>query len=239
MINLKLWRLFLILFFGISLVACNSSCSSGNEVIKQSIINHHIALKTLSGLENLQDYNVLIHRGELGPNCGGTVIQSNRFETLVLTAAHCIMEDDETPMKYGFIDTGDENLYRVEVIKFHRGNDLALLKVTDKIKPIKAARIARLTPAIGDDIWIIGFGAGVGDALSKGIVSKVHGSSWRDIHVMQLDVTGWYGNSGGGAYNANQELVGVVIEFGPQGGAQAGWMFATHLEEIIKFLRSD
>jgi len=228
------WLLALILAGG--LLACNNGCGATDPVV----INYNITqpIKQHSQVEVLKKYNVIVHR-ERKAVCGGTIIFSDKNKTQVLTATHCIMDDLQVPMSYGLINVGDGELYRVKVVRFHRAQDLALLETTDKIKPQKTAPIARLAPVFGDEVWAIGYGAAVEDAVSKGIVSKTDSTGHMGTHVMQLDITGWYGNSGGGIYNKDFELVGVMIEFGPQGGRMSGWMYATHLVEIIKFLNGE
>ena len=171
--------------------------------------------------------------------CGGTVIKSTENETLILTASHCIFDDNHDPMKYGYVGFNGDDKYKVKVIDYSRTQDLALLRVTDKITPKLIAILAFEAPIVGEKIWCIGYGAGTEDIMSSGIVAQSDTFSKHTprTHCMIVDISAYYGNSGGGIYNESNELVGVLIQNGPQHPASGLWSYAVHFDEIEKFLQ--
>lgn len=186
----------------------------------------------------LLEYDVALVKKQQ-PYCGGTVVKSDAetSTTQILTAAHCILDDDDKPVKYTFIKYG-ERVHRVEVIRLKREADVALLQVTDPIEQLLSATIAISTPLPGDPLWIVGSGAGVEDILSHGTMSKPNVvSRWSDVKVDIIDGSIFYGNSGGGVFNQNMELIGVLIEVGPQGPMGTGlWGYSVTLTEIIDIM---
>jgi len=189
---------------------------------------------SIKSKELLEEYNVIVLNDEKRKVCGGTVIESSEEAIRVLTAFHCINTDDEKIIPFGFIKI-EEEVYRVEIEHFRRSQDLALLKVTDSISPLpKAANIGNEI-VYGENVWIVGYGAAEEDIISHGTVAKVNSTSrWSGTHVSIIDGTAYYGNSGGGIYNEEDEIIGVLIEFGPAGPGL--WMYAVHVDEVHKLI---
>jgi S1-C subfamily serine protease len=173
----------------------------------------------------LKDYNVSVNDG-IG-TCSGVVIQSDENDTFILTAGHCISG------KYGLIRVGTAQ-YLYEVMGSDKKLDLALLYIAP-IYVLPATKLADTAPKFGEDVWIMGNPGGVIDLLSKGIVSKEKHESRKEGPVTIYDYTGWRGSSGGGVYNQDMELVGITIEFGPQ-GVHTGYMYAVTLDAIKQFM---
>lgn len=192
----------------------------------QNLIQSH------SKVEILQEYNVVVYHEERA-NCSGTVIRSTSKETLVLTAAHCVVDNNKIA-EYGYIED-NKNKYKVRIYKINQKKDLALLKTVVPGPILKTAKFASKLPAVGEDVWVVGNPAGAIDSISKGVVSKI------DVHkfetdLMQIDVTAWYGSSGGGIFNTKFELIGVMTRFGPQRGGTTGYMYVVSLSEVLNFL---
>jgi len=184
-------------------------------------------------LETLLQVSVQLAQEDSTKICSGTIISgSNPY--YILTACHCILHDDATPMEYGFIFTPDK--YRVEVLGYDRANDLALLETTDKLPPMPIAQISWIYPSVGDAVWTIGAPNGIADTVSRGIVSKIPTPCWGGQDCFATDAAVYYGNSGGGVFDTDGQLVGVVVEFGPQGGQDVGWGHAVELKTINLFL---
>lgn len=188
---------------------------------------------TVSDVRLLTDLNVVVMDNSKVPLCGGTLI-NHKNKVSVLTALHCVADDNDDIIPYGFIKFGPE-IYKVKVVKFTRAQDLALLSVVDQTEPLPVAGIGKQI-ALGEEVWIIGFGAGQEDILSHGTVAMPDSTSqWTGTHVSVIDGSAFYGNSGGGIFNASNELIGVLIQIGPS-GSPGLWMYAVHLSEIIRFL---
>lgn len=234
-----------LLIFTIALLGVNCKCYEHSiippveTIIPQEIeeIPTNDIILIPSPQADLIEYNV----GVINPGislCGGTVVRSTKDETLVLTAAHCIMFNDKTPMEYGFVEFNDDNKYRVIVIDYSRQQDLALLRITDPIELKEVTFLALEAPVSGDHIWVLGYGAKIEDLMSDGIVGKadVMHIYYKKRHCIIIDASATGGNSGGGIYNDYNELVGVLQGNGPQNPVDGMWNYAAHLDEIKKFL---
>jgi len=96
-------------------------------------------------------------------------------------------------------------------------HDLALLKVQgDVIPPHTVAKLAKSKPAMGEHVYVLGHVKGLYWSLIDCTVS-----AYRDDlplpeefgirgPFMQLSGPVYFGNSGGGAFNSNGELVGIA-----------------------------
>ena len=109
----------------------------------------------------------------------------------------------------------DEENYRpVEVIKYDLDLDIAILKLTDinrKIKAIKIGNDKKLKS--GDSIYALGNMSNYGLSLSSGIVSIPYVNvtyNEKTRNVIQCDLTISDGNSGGALINSKAELVGIT-----------------------------
>lgn len=185
----------------------------------------------------LTEYNVALHRSAGGdPICGATVIQ----EGVVVTASHCV----DSPGDY-HVQTNSGAMIPVEIIGIDNfeTSDVAILHPLMPFPPQHRALLERREPVLGEDIWVIGCGGGECDALSKGIVSKLGVTGHHGMTMNQFDVTAWYGNSGGGIFDSQGDLVGVVSQFGPQfdrgysGEPETGWMYGCTVEAIRRLLK--
>ena len=83
--------------------------------------------------------------------------------------------------------------------------DLGFLRVYKSSgMKLEIIKIADITPEIGDEIYILGHPLGARYNLSKGIVSNLDRPFF-----MGVDAVMTFGNSGGGVFNSNGELVGI------------------------------
>lgn len=221
-------------FFTMLFVCIACACCSRQKTGSANSTN-----PTPSDIDVLIDYNVALVDKKHVSYCGGTVIYHNQQKktAYVITAAHCILDDDEEPIKYTFIKDG-EHIYRVVVEKLQRESDLALLKTTDRVDKIKVAPVGFLTPRIFESLWIVGCGAGIEDITSHATMSKPNVTSvWSNIPVDIIDGSIYYGNSGGGGvFNDKLELIGVVVQLGPQSSGHGLWAYSVNLNEIWKLV---
>lgn len=189
--------------------------------------------------EILQEYNLILYKSATSsPICGATLTDKG-----IVTASHCV----DKAYDY-FVGPSDNLRYPVKIVAIDafETTDLAVLEPTKSLPWQPEARVAWSEPDFGEDIWVIGCGAGECDALSKGIVSKLSVEGHYGMEMNQFDVTAWYGNSGGGIFNNQGILVGVVSQFGPQfgenqepepdAGAETGWMYGCTVEAINRVL---
>jgi len=215
--------------------ACQNGCSKGVivKVLNQDLLDPGVLL----------DYNVALVDEKQRPYCAGTLVEYDPVDHVVkvVTALHCVDDEKDDPKEYVFIKVA-KHIYKAEVLKIQRESDLALLQTTDKVNgEIPVAQVGKFTPSPGHPIWIVGSGAGIEDILSHGTMSVPHAiSRWSNVHVDIIDGSAFYGNSGGGVYNDKFELIGVLIEVGPQGPQGTGlWAHSVNLDEIIALLQID
>ena len=104
------------------------------------------------------------------------------------------------------------------VVKVDADNDLALLKATggEGGKAIPAHEVAMLAtqlPGVGEDIWIVGHPKGMFFSTYKGSVAGYRTDTGNRIgfgHWIQVQAPVFYGNSGGGAFDSDGNLIGIA-----------------------------
>src|SRR5208283_1039421 len=118
------------------------------------------------------------------------------------------------------ITTADGKTMAAKVIGVDSKTDLALLKAQGSDFPFVA--FASKAPRVGDWVIAVGNPFGLGGTVTAGIVS----ARGRDIgsgpydDFLQIDAPVNHGNSGGPAFNAEGEVVGVnTAIFSPSGGS--------------------
>lgn len=185
------------------------------DIIKEQITIIHEEIKEV-------DYNKII-KGDVSVigvfgSGSGTVVKKTNKEMYVLTCYHVvddIVNLNKAGLKVNAIvgytlgDTGDmDNLksfvsFSAEVVKSDEENDLALLKVNYSDPNLSEIKIAEVEPQKGDTVYSVGSPLGLLRTVSRGILAnKVEG-------FYLTDGTTTFGNSGGGLYNKNGELIGV------------------------------
>lgn len=117
-------------------------------------------------------------------------------------------------------------------------NDLALLRVEPDTAPHRhnVATVAPRDVRTGDELSVIGNPKGflwtymVGRVSAQRTVNNFNGAS---VNVTQVSAPIWYGNSGGGAFNSDGDLVGICSFMGPIPNAG----FFVHRTDIASFLK--
>jgi serine protease Do len=119
------------------------------------------------------------------------------------------------------VTADDGSIYTAKVVGTDQKTDLALIKVDAK-KDLPFVTFADQPPRIGDWVVAVGNPFGLGGTVTAGIVS----ASGRDIGAgpyddyVQIDAPINKGNSGGPAFDANGNVIGVnTAIFSPSGGS--------------------
>lgn len=111
--------------------------------------------------------------------------------------------------------------YKARVIGTDAKTDLALIKV-DTDKPVPYVKFSDKPPRVGDWVVAVGNPFGLGGTVTAGIVSasgRDIGASTYDDYI-QIDAPINKGNSGGPAFNADGEVIGVnTAIYSPSGGS--------------------
>jgi S1-C subfamily serine protease len=153
----------------------------------------------------------------------GVVVYSEPPLALILTAYHVVSDDVEEkesisirPAFYAFTILPAQGYYSEKL-------DLALLPVDTKTSHLTNSKIATTDPELGDDIWLAANPNHIIRSLKKGIISSKH---YTDHNISGWEVSGGviFGSSGGGAFNMDGELFGVIraVDTYDAGFCQAG-----------------
>lgn len=152
---------------------------------------------TNSVVEVFQSTNIL-HSG-----LGSGVFISPSF---VMTNNHVVEENGDNIVAIKTID----HTYFGEVVYRNSALDVAVIKVEAPIgKPVKVGDSSKLM--IGDKIFSIGSSVGLTNTLGVGYLTAVERfvPLAPYIHIMQISTGIAPGNSGGGVFNIDGELVGI------------------------------
>jgi S1-C subfamily serine protease len=138
----------------------------------------------------------------------GTIIYSEVGDKfVVLTAAHVVDGmDGKVNIEY------DHKIIEMDVLKIDRRRDLALVVSKKKYdKKLPSVRISKYRPQLGQTLWAIGSSWGDKKTVSRGVMGKLIYDSGYDRVLYRIDAAAFYGSSGCGVFNNNQELVGIVF----------------------------
>ena len=154
--------------------------------------------------------------------CGGTIVTNPAVQ--VLTAWHCFRlrekGGDLMPLDR-YVVLGPSGVQRsvVKIVRADQARDLILVEL-DKPLPGRTATID-MNVGPGDELVVVGSLAGEPFYITRGWLSKilldgrnegpgvVTGSAPQQ--TMLLDVRVWYGSSGGGVFDLDGDLVGVLV----------------------------
>jgi S1-C subfamily serine protease len=181
---------------------------------------------------------------ELGMG-SGTIIKKTEDAMYVLTCYHVInnyyTEENVLPMEKITISY-DNIIYAVDIIKADENYDLALLKVYFNDSALEEIKLAKNYPKKGDIVYTVGNPLGSMRHISSGILSNEIDFDENDYRKKFYisDALTVFGNSGGGLYNENGELIGVpsnVPSYGLGGAVVTNMGMCIVLDNIKEFLK--
>lgn len=178
-------RLAIVILLTLSLFGCYSPCTDSTRVPKDA----YSASLTVTDSE----HEVV---------AAAVTVGCSKDHILALTATH-VMHGDKVDR---FI--GPQKLFTV---KKHPVADLSLIAAPRGSEACSAACLGK--PAlIGDEVWVVGSALGVPKTVSKGVVVAVLEDDLDGARftVYRTDATVLPGNSGGGMFNADGCLIGIV-----------------------------
>ncbi len=172
------------------------------------------------GIEiKLQEVNVMIHNvSEYTLGSGVTIKYNDKF--YILSAGHMAETEND---KLELWENG-QKICDLKIVKHEHAlndifvteeeslnsQDLILLQPIDEnIVPIIYTELADYEPIVGEDIYIVGNPMGKEDVITDGRIIKFVGN-----FMEYVDHT-YFGNSGGGVYNKEGKLLGIVSHLEP------------------------
>ena len=161
----------------------------------------------------------------------GVIISSDRY---ILTCDHVVSGASNITVTIGDKD------YTATVVGEDSTSDIAVIKVdADGLTPAIVGDSDKL--AVGDNVLAVGNPLGeLGGTVTSGIVSALNrsvsiqsSSSVNTMSLIQMDASVSPGNSGGGLFNMNGELVGIVNAKSSDSDAE-GLGFAIPVNDAVK-----
>lgn len=208
----------------------NPSPSRTEDGAPISTVADSDAVELAPGIETVSGVNVIksivqVVAQDSGDDCaygsGSIIIDSN----YVLTNFHVVEDDEECTIDKIFIETIERidlapvRTHSAEIYAINEDADLVILQIKPlssnsiELVPVKIAPEVRL----GDELTAIGFPAIGGESVTvtKGEISGF--SNYGGVRWIKSSISISGGNSGGGAFNLNGELVGVPTLMGVPG----------------------
>lgn len=168
------------------------------------------------------------------PICSGVWISKD----LILTAAHCVeSENERLVFTYSTMEgysTGDYG--KATLVGIDEKIDLALLLAPGSADhPITSISSELLAP--GDEVNIVGHPVGYDWTYSLGHISAIRKNQSGPIgkieKIIQISAPMWMGNSGGGAFDSDGNLLGICSWISKSG---PNLSFFIHKDVIQEFL---
>lgn len=162
-------------------------------------------------------------------------IESDEFDSVGVELQYVVKNDVNlsTPNNFPL------SVRRGTVIAVSHTQDLALILAKDTPRGHMVANVKGIDSVPdGTRVHIVGHTIGLWWSYCEGTVS----TSWSNIkgpdqiatHAMQISSATWRGNSGGGAFDDDGNLIGIASWVAPQG---PNISFFIHHDELIKFLK--
>ena len=154
----------------------------------------------------------------------GVIISSDGY---ILTCDHVVSGASNITVTIGDKD------YPATIIGEDSTSDIAVIKIeADGLTPAIVGDSDKL--AVGDNVLAVGNPLGeLGGTVTSGIVSALSSSAVNTMSLIQMDASVSPGNSGGGLFNMNGELVGIVNAKSSSSDAE-GLGFAIPINDAIK-----
>lgn len=226
--SLKKLTLFLMLVF-MALGGCATTGQAVEGSVNPKIKNIYLSSVTIENT-NGRSYG------------SGTIIHNKAGQQMfVLTAAHVVKAIQEKKEKIAFTTGYDSIRRETKVYKIDNKCDLAII-YTEKFEKKSGPYIdiSLYSPNIGDNVLVIGAPLGADRTVTNGIISNFVIHEGKVLY--RTTAATFYGNSGGGLFNSDGKLIGVVHEvlevktsvFSSQ--LVPGGFFFVGLESIRKFM---
>lgn len=166
--------------------------------------------------------------------CAGSgVIIDNNDEITIITNEHVVEEAKVLMITFY---NGESKI--VKDFESKVDGDIAKIKFSSEgitnntIDSIVPAKINTTKPKIGEEVFVIGNAFNYGFTTTKGIISgnKITNINEKEYNLIQTDAATNNGSSGGGLFNKNGELIGIITLKTSIDGAE-GMSFAIRISD--------
>ncbi|MCT4643223.1 MAG: trypsin-like peptidase domain-containing protein [Bacteriovoracaceae bacterium] len=218
-----------------SVYANTRSHSNLTDEEKRTIHIYHNTVPSVVNVSNIKVADSFFYGKVEVPQGAGTGFVWNK-DGYIVTNFHVVQGGNS------FIVTfhNDKKQYKAKLIGTAPRKDIAVLKLTDKPKTLKAITVGKSSNLlVGQMSVAIGNPFGLDHSISKGIISalgrKIDGIGGVKIHNMiQTDAAINQGNSGGPLLNSSGELIGMNTMIFSTSGSSAGLGFAVPVDTISR-----
>lgn len=176
----------------------------------------------------------------------GVILKNKKNKPIhILTAYHVIQAIQEKQGKDAVIIAGHKNPSEIILTNLHSYNkkdDLALLiGIIPQKQDGPYVVLAKERPVIGSNVWVIGSPTGIERNVTRCVLSTIIYS--KGVRMYRTCAEVYFGNSGGGMFNDNQELIGIMVQIAlssnwPGPVVVPGSGMAVSLPHIKKFLET-
>jgi len=179
---------------------------------------------------NLKESTVMIENLTVGAQGSGVMIKVNG-EVRVLTAGHMIEDIGD---EFVITEKGRQ-LDHLILVNVNKKSDLLLLKFADPehiVSTVRPLEVAETAPVASSPVNLVGSPIGIEDLYSEG---RVVGFSSNYMYFFDHV---YFGSSGGGVYNTDGQLIGIISHMLPVQvqGVQFVIHACTNLTRIHEFL---
>jgi S1-C subfamily serine protease len=173
-----------------------------NRIIKKDKFNKFLFEKKLQQINVfIKEESVDLETNEKSGCIGSGVSIKYKNNYYVLSAAHLVRADNSVLT----LMENDQEICELEVVKINVEQDLVIMRPKNRnIKPLYYSELADTEPLTAQEIYIVGNPAGIEDIVSEGRVAFYNES------YMVIRDGCYFGNSGGGVYNKQGQVVGIV-----------------------------
>lgn len=189
-------------------------------------------------IQNIYHASVSITDGIGGVHGSGVILRNRAGEKMVvITAAHVVTSMQQKQILIRISLSYEKGWKPMIVKKIDELADLALLESAEALATGgPQVELAGKPPKIGDPLTVIGAPLGDERTVTEGILSGIEKRG--DGIIYRVSAAVFFGNSGGGAFNRDGELVGIAHAIQMLGGfiVVPGAAFFVDLGTIKKFM---
>jgi len=185
--NVFIWLLTIIFMMFITCISLAHARGSnikdyltGDVKVYDNIESHAVAIFSLGGLGISK--------------CSGIVVKEDKTNTYILTAKHCVAPTEEVYVENKLVD----------LIISPINDDISMMIIKGKIKDKTPVKFASKNSEIGEVVYHVSYPKFTGRYAIKGEILK-YTEDWVFVAFKTIG-----GCSGGGVYNKNAELVGIL-----------------------------